>query len=128
MKSEIVMGDDRLEMTRFFPYPRAAVFEAWTQPEQVEKWWGCKDTSSVKSTIDLREGGEYSHIMTIHGNEMTYAGVYTEIVVPERLVSETSFGPDMKSKVTIEFLEKDGGTEGLMFLLLRSFSSEVLQG
>lgn len=110
MKSDITIGDDRLELKRFFAYPREAVFEAWTQADQIEKWWGCKDTTKVTSTVDFRVGGEFEHVMVVHGQEMKYTGRYVELTVPERIVSEAVFGPDMTSTITVEFHEEDGGT------------------
>lgn len=110
MTSDIIIGDDRLEMSRFFAYPREAVFDAWTQSDQIEKWWGCRDTTQVSSTVDLREGGEFTHVMTVHGQEMAYTGRYLELVVPERIVSEAQMGPGVTSKVTVEFLTEGTGT------------------
>lgn len=110
MTTDVNIGDDRLELSRFFAYPREAVFEAWTEANQVEQWWGCRDTKKVSSTIDLRVGGEFTHVMLVHGQEMNYTGRYTELVVPERIVTESSMGPGMDSKVTVEFFEEEGGT------------------
>ena len=115
MTSDIVIGEDRLEMTRYFDYPRQAVFDAWTKPEQLEQWWGCKDTEKVSSTIDLRVGGEFRHTMQIKtAGECHYSGRYTEIIVPEKIVCECAMNahPDSAaaSTVTVEFLEEGDGT------------------
>lgn len=113
--SEVVIGDDRLEMTRFFGYPREAVFEAWTDPGQVEKWWGCAETERVESEIDLRVGGSFRHTMHIRtAGEVAYEGVYDEIDRPSKLVTSCEMGAGteyaFRSTTTIEFIEQEGGT------------------
>ncbi len=115
MKSDVVISDDRLEMTRFFAYPRSAVFEAWTDPEQIELWWGCRDTERVECSCDARPGGEFRYVMHLkNGITMAYEGTYTELVVPEKIVTKTSVGAGapyaFESETTIEFTEEDGGT------------------
>ena len=115
MNSNAVIGDNQLELTRFFAHPREAVFAAWTDPEQLGAWWGCKDTERVTATIDCREGGAFSYTMHMKdGSEMIYGGVYTEVVEPERLVTTSEMGAGtpyaFTSTTTVEFIEQDGGT------------------
>jgi uncharacterized protein YndB with AHSA1/START domain len=85
MKSEVIVGDNRLQMTRIFDAPRSLVFTFWNQIDRLEQWWGCKDTSSANCTIDFRVGGSFTCIMQITGaGEFTYQGIYDEIVEPEK--------------------------------------------
>lgn len=117
MPSEIKMTEDRLEMSRFFDAPRERVFAAWTEPKLVEQWWGCNQTKSVSSTIDLRVQGTLTHRMDIRGvGECDFVGVFEEIVPGERLVFSTRFGPFEEggmvheSRITVEFHEEGSGT------------------
>ena len=115
MPSDVVIGDNQLELTRFYGYPREAVFAAWTEPDQLDRWWGCDDTESCRSEIDLRTGGSFRHVMTLRGaGEMVVAGTYEEVVVPERLVTSSIMGEGtpyaFESRTTVEFTEQDGGT------------------
>ena len=115
MKSDVVIGDNKLELTRFFGYPREAVYAAWTESHKIEKWWGCKNTTHVRSEIDLREGGTFKHFMQIEGaGEMAYEGVYAELNPPEKIVtkSQMDMGPGgtFESTTTVEFFEEAGGT------------------
>lgn len=115
MTSNVSLAEDRLEMIRFFAYPREAVFAAWTDPDQLSKWWGCDQTKSVEAKIDLREGGAFSFLMHMTHGDATYEGVYDEVVVPERIVTSTVMGAgteyEFRSTTTVEFREVKGGTE-----------------
>lgn len=105
MKSKVNISDNRLEMTRMFDAPREQVFAAWKEAEKLETWWGCSQTRNVESKIDFKEGGDFCHNMTIEGaGEMPYAGTYSEIVEPEKIVYKASFGPE-EATVTVEFHE-----------------------
>jgi len=115
MKSDVKIGDDSLEMSRFFGYPRELVFAAWTDAEQLGAWWGCDDSESVRAEIDLKVGGVARYVMQMKdGSEIITEGVYTEIVAPERLVTRSEMGAgtpyEFKSTSTVEFQEEDGGT------------------
>lgn len=81
MKSEIKVGDNRLEIARIFDAPRQLVFAFWKQVEGLEKWWACKDTTSVQCQMDFCVGGFFTCVMQIKGaGEFTYKGQYDEIV------------------------------------------------
>lgn len=115
-QSNVVIGENRLEMTRFFAYPREAVFAAWTESDQLQQWWGCRETHRVDAEIDLRTGGRFSYTMHMnHCGPIEYAGTYEEVSPPERLVTKTVMGEGtehaFESTTTIEFTEVPGGTQ-----------------
>lgn len=78
---------------RVFDAPRELVWQAWTNPEHVMRWWGPKDFTSPTCQIDLRVGGKYIFSMQWPGggDKMYSTGTYLEIVPPERLVYTDSF-------------------------------------
>jgi len=105
-----------IRMTRTFDAPRERVFRAWTEPEQLAKWWGPKGFTVPDHTIDVRPGGAWRTTMrSPEGNDHVVAGVYREITPPERLVFtwgwETEGPRGHETVVTIELHERDGGTE-----------------
>jgi uncharacterized protein YndB with AHSA1/START domain len=57
--------DQQILITRIFDAPRADVFEAWTDPDQVAQWFGPDgfDTARESVVIDLRVGGRYELVM-----------------------------------------------------------------
>ncbi|MCG6166973.1 SRPBCC domain-containing protein [Leptospira sp. FAT2] len=83
---------DELVITRLFNAPREAVFDAWTNPEQVMKWWGPKNFTTPYCKMDFRVGGRYVFCMRApDGNEFWSTGEYKEIVRPEKIVKTDSF-------------------------------------
>jgi hypothetical protein len=46
MKSEVKVGNNRLQITRVFDAPRHLVFAFWKEADKVRQWWGCKETSA----------------------------------------------------------------------------------
>jgi uncharacterized protein YndB with AHSA1/START domain len=88
-------------MTREFRAPRALVFDAWTKPEHIARWFGLRG-EKTDATVDLRVGGSYRYVLADGaGGEMAIAGEYLEISPPERLVCTERFDG--------EFFEMMGG-------------------
>jgi uncharacterized protein YndB with AHSA1/START domain len=83
-----------LTITRVFDAPRELVWEAWTKPEQLARWWGPAGWTNRLETItmDVRPGGTFrvTSVSDSDGTEMTSEGVYRELVEPERLVLDES--------------------------------------
>lgn len=79
-------------ITRVFDAPREQVWRAWTEPEQISRWWGPRGWSTPLSeiTMDLMPGGAFRLISVSDedGTEMVQEGTYREVVEPERLVIE----------------------------------------
>ena len=74
-------------MTRTFDAPRALVWEAFTNPKHVAKWYGMPNVSVVQCEMDVREGGLWTHAMrTPQGHDIKLELVYVEVRKPERLV------------------------------------------
>lgn len=46
-----------LVVTRIFDAPLERVWKAWTDPEQVMRWWGPNGFTAPVAKIDFREGG-----------------------------------------------------------------------
>ncbi len=114
MSTDIRFADGTLYVTRTYAAPREVVFEAWVETGQVQQWWGCAEATEIRSEIDPRVGGAYSHHMTLHGHiDVPGPGVFTEYDPPKRLAYRSS-EPDEMSRamlVTVDFLEVEGGTE-----------------
>ena len=47
---------NEIRLTRVYDAPRAAVWDAWTDPEQVAKWWGPRGFTLTTHSKDLRAG------------------------------------------------------------------------
>src|ERR671933_1431990 len=85
-------SDREIVMRRVFDAPRRLVFDAWTTPELFARWFGARGWSVPVCEIDLRPGGRYRYVMRgPDGQEVAMAGVYREVVPPERLVTTERF-------------------------------------
>lgn len=105
-------GDDQILITREFDAPPELVYEAWTTPEHVKRWWGAGHGDDVTAVIDLQVGGEWRYTLTTaDGGEVAFHGSYREVVSNERLVyTEIYEGmPDAESLVEGTFVALDGG-------------------
>lgn len=79
-------------ITRVFDAPRDVVWRAWTEPRQVEQWWGPRGFSTKVDELDLQPGGRTRYVMTgPDGKEYPGSGTFIEIVPMERFVTTDEF-------------------------------------
>jgi len=87
-----VSTDREIVITRVFDAPRDLVFQAWTQPERLMRWWAPSGCTTSACTVDLRPGGAFHFCMRMpDGLEIWGLGVYREIVAPERIAYTDTF-------------------------------------
>ncbi len=84
---EVDRAAHTIRLARTFDASRAEVFEAWTKPEHVTRWWDCDGHPLTVCEIDLRVGGGFRFVTKAHP-ELPFAGTYREISPPDRLVFE----------------------------------------
>jgi uncharacterized protein YndB with AHSA1/START domain len=105
-----------LIITRLFDAPRRLVFQAWTKPEYLVRWFGPKDFTLPFCEVDFRPGGAYRVCMrSPEGVDHWLWGVYREIVEPERIVftwdrEDENGQPRFNTVVTVTFAEQAGKT------------------
>ncbi|HEX2617980.1 MAG TPA: SRPBCC domain-containing protein [Flavobacteriales bacterium] len=76
-----------LVINRTLQAPRHVVFDVWTRPEHLVRWWGPKDFTLPVCEQDLRPGGNYRFCMRApDGSDHWVHGTYVTIDRPERLV------------------------------------------
>lgn len=101
-------------ITREFDAPRQLVYQAWTTPELIKRWWSGDRGVVTIADVDLRVGGAWRYVMTANaGFEVAFHGEYREIVTDERIVSTEMFegAPDAGASVsTLTLTERDGRT------------------
>jgi uncharacterized protein YndB with AHSA1/START domain len=100
-----------LTVTRVVGAPRTLVFDVWTDPAHLARWWGPQGFVTTELSADIHVGGAYRACMrspagTLHRRR----GIYREIVAPERLVftyawedEHGALGPE--TIVTVTFAE-----------------------
>jgi len=102
-----------LEIRRTIRAPRQRVFDAWTKPEELNKWHAPGPLTTPHAAVDLRVGGTYTiHMRTPEGKDHIVSGTYRVVDPPRRLVYTWSWKErPIDSIVTIEFHERENATE-----------------
>ena len=73
--------------TRVFDVPREVVFRAWTDRDQLQRWWGPKGFTNPVCEVDVRPGSAIRIDMRApDGVVYPMTGTFVEIAEPERLV------------------------------------------
>jgi uncharacterized protein YndB with AHSA1/START domain len=107
-------GEREIVLRREFDAPRGLVFEAWTTPELLMRWYGARGWNLVECEVDLRVGGRWRYVSRGPGGErMGQSGVYREVVPPARLVLTEVFDDQSypgESLITHAFVEEHGWT------------------
>src|SRR5271167_4222671 len=106
-------SERELVATRTFDGPARIVFEAWTKPELIMRWWTPKSfgISILSCETDVRTGGSYRFVIGHAASEqpMAFFGRYIEVTPPSRLVW-TNEESDNGAVTTVTFAEKGGKT------------------
>ncbi len=105
-------SDREMVIERVFDAPRELVYRAWTEPEQLAKWWGPEGMSVVTKEHDFTVGGCWRFEMgpTGGGGGMPLKSIFREIVPLERIVTEETMEkiegrdtPEEMMTVTVTF-------------------------
>jgi uncharacterized protein YndB with AHSA1/START domain len=108
-------ADNQILITREFHAPARLVWQAYTTPELIKRWWSGGHGPVTVAEVDLRVGGKWRYVLDAGGYEVGFHGEYREIHEPERLVNTEAFegipDPDEHAAlVTTTLTEKDGRT------------------
>jgi uncharacterized protein YndB with AHSA1/START domain len=118
----------KVTLDRTFAAPRDRVFRAWTDPDQLARWWGPTGFSTPREsvTIELHPGGRYHKTMVLESPEIA-AGMQmevgaefpdhaevVEVVEPELLVLASEPQPELglveRTVTRVEFHDQGDGT------------------
>ena len=106
-------SERELVVTRTFNGPAHIVFEAWTKPELLTRWWAPKSfgISFVSCEADVRTGGAYRFVFSHPAFEqpMAFFGRYIEVTPHSRIVWTNEESAD-GAVSTVTFEEKDDKT------------------
>jgi uncharacterized protein YndB with AHSA1/START domain len=115
-----------LTLKRRLEAPPGKVYEAWTDPDKIMRWWGPERAEPLRAEADTRVGGRFRVIFrTPDGEEHDVSGVYREVVPDEKLVFTWAWRttPERESLVTLTFKRDGDGT--LLTLLHEQFFDEI---
>ena len=102
-------SERELVVTRTFHGPAHIVFEAWTKPELLKRWWAPKSfgISFISCEADVRTGGTYRFVFSHAASEqpMAFFGRYIEVTPHSRIVWTNEESAD-GAVSTVTFEEK----------------------
>lgn len=113
------------EITRRYERPLARVWRAWTEPAELQRWWGPKGCTIEVLRFEFRPGGFFHYAMKFDQAPTWWGRFnYREIVAPERLVWLNSFANErcgiarapfseecpLEIQNAVSFAEQDGVT------------------
>ena len=108
-------SEREMVITRTFNAPARLVFEAWTKPELMRRWWVPKSSGMtlLSCEMDVRTGGSYRFVFPhpgAPGETMAFFGRYVEVTPHSRLVWTNEEGGDDAGQVSTITLEERGDT------------------
>jgi uncharacterized protein YndB with AHSA1/START domain len=127
-------ADRTVVITRVYDAPAPLLFQAYSQPEHLMKWFGPVGWPLTLCEVDFRVGGRFRFAMTgPSGVQNTpFGGTYLEIVPGRKIVFDNGFeGADEKMVMTVTFDEADGKTTLILHTLFASdamYEGHVGQG
>jgi uncharacterized protein YndB with AHSA1/START domain len=112
--TEAAAGEREIVLERTFDASRERVFDAWTDPAHLARWFGPRGFTTTTHEADIREGGVWRYTMhapdgTDYPNRMRYL----EITRPERIVydhDDDGHGDPAPFHVVVTFEEEGGRT------------------
>lgn len=103
-------SDREIVSVRKFAAPRERVFRAFSDPDQLARWWGPNGFTNTIDEFDFRPEGAWR--LTMHGPDgadYLNESVFLEVVPPERVVY-LHLAPMHRFRMTMNFFEQDGQT------------------
>ena len=111
-------SNEKLVLRRTYAAVPETVFRVCTTPEYMRRWFRpSKEYTHQFVEVDLQVGGRYRvGFESKEGIVDVLEGEFLEVTPPSRLVyswvwNEPNENAGIETQVTVEFLEKDGGTE-----------------
>ena len=109
-------SERELVVTRTIDGPAQIVFDAWTKPELLQRWWVPRSypITLLSVEMDVREGGSYRLTFQVDPTTtMAFFGRYLEVSPPKRLVWTNEEGEGDATVTTVTF-DEDGGRTRLV--------------
>src|SRR3954447_3527730 len=105
-----------LEMTRVLPATRRVVFGAFSDPNELAKWWGPQGFSTPSLELRARVGASYRiEMQPPDGDRFHLTGTFREVDPPARLVFtfawEDPDPDDVDTIVDLSFRDLGDSTE-----------------
>jgi len=108
-------SDREIRLSRTFHAPPELVWEAFTNPKHVAKWWGPKGFTTTTEIMDVRPGGEWKHVMkgpdgTLYPNHSVYTAVEKPRLIAYKHAGRREGGPGVAFEAFVTFEPEGDGT------------------
>ncbi len=116
-----------VRIERIFSAAPQTLYDAWTQPDVLMRWWGPKGITAVAAQLDVRAGGQYAITMQpAQGDPFVVSGEYREVDPPARIVKTWRYtgakiANAVAGVVTVEFIAEGRDTR---IVLTQEFDQE----
>lgn len=112
-------ADRELYITKLLNAPVALVWEVWTDPDHIAKWWGPHGFTNSIDKMEFKPGGSWEFVMHgPDGRNYKNRNVFTEIVKHKRIVFEHVSAP--KHITTVTFTAEGEKTRVTWHMLFES--------
>lgn len=106
------MSENQVVVKKVIKASPEEVYEAFTDPRIMSRWFYPFDGGRVEVTNTLEVGGAYSIVMfEPEGGKYEHTGEYRELRAPERLVFTWNSELVQGTVVTVTLADVEGGTE-----------------
>lgn len=117
---------NELRLTRVYNAPIKLVWEAWTDPDQVGKWWGPRGFTLTTHSKDIKTGGHWNY--TMHGpdgKDYPNRTVYLEVDPLKRLVYDHGANDEQPALFRVTAIFKDLGDKTELDFTMACASEEA---
>jgi len=115
-------------INKTFDAPLTLVWEAWTQPEHIAKWWSPGNNDATILEHDFSVGGKWKYAMPMpDGNEFIAAGKYIEIIELKKIASLADFKPMTEGVEIHALFEKVGEKTNFTFNIIHANEEYKIQ-
>jgi uncharacterized protein YndB with AHSA1/START domain len=112
-------GQREIVTQRVFDAPRDRVFQAFTNPELIPRWWGPRGVTTTVDKMEVRVGGDWRFVCDGPDGTTAFRGTYREIS-PPGLVEQTFEWEGMPGHVLVERAEFEDLGDGRTKVTTRS--------
>ena len=121
------IGDLDLVISRLVKAPRHLVWEAWTNPDHLKKWWYPRPYQMGDCKLEMRPGGAFNNVMIMpDGEEMENFGCILDVEDRTRIVFTDSLhegwrpSPEPFMTAIIDFADEGQDTRYITQILHHS--------
>ena len=110
-----------LTIEKTFNAPIKLIWDAWTQPEHILKWWAPNGMDIKVIEHEFKVGGKWKYAMPMpDGTAFISEGTYKEIIAPEKIVTSADFKPMTEGVELQTLFEADGDKTKLIFSVIHA--------